>query len=33
MVNEKESWMELRKKWGCVNVKRPKRDKGVWIVE
>jgi hypothetical protein len=32
MVNEKESWLELRKKWGRVNVKRPKHEKGVYVL-
>jgi hypothetical protein len=29
MVNEKVSWLELRKKWRIV--KRPKLEKGVYI--
>jgi hypothetical protein len=30
MVNEKESWLELRKKWRIV--KRPKNERGLWIL-
>jgi hypothetical protein len=30
MVNEKESWIELRKKWGIV--KNPKNEKGVYVL-
>jgi len=30
MVNENESWLELRKKWRIV--KRPKLEKGVFVL-